>query len=66
MNTKSFVGGSSIILAGWLGATFFNDVPSKRYPRLDNKTAAVSLSDEIKPATVEPAKSLALPVSVSR
>ena len=66
MNTKSFVSGSSIILAGWLGATFFNEVPSKRYPRLDRKTAATTQTDEIKPAAMEVPKSLELPVSVSR
>lgn len=43
MNTSRFVSGSSIILAGWLGATFLNEVPSQRYPKLDKKptTAAV-------------------------
>lgn len=39
MNTRRFVTGSSFILAAWLGATFFNEVPAQRYPKLDQKTA---------------------------
>ncbi len=48
MNTRRFVSGSSVILAGWLGATFLNEVPSQRYPKLDNKpaTAATPASPE--------------------
>jgi len=48
MNIRSFVSGSSILLAGWLGATFLNEVPSQRYPKLDKKpaTAAVTGSQE--------------------
>jgi hypothetical protein len=43
MNTRRFVSGSSIILAGWLGATFFNEVPSQRYPKLDKKPATTAI-----------------------
>jgi hypothetical protein len=46
MNTRRFICGSSIILAGWLGATFFNEVPAQRYPKLDKKTAASPLAPE--------------------
>jgi hypothetical protein len=48
MNTRCFVSGSSILLAGWLGATFLNEVPSQRYPKLDKKpaTAAVEVTPE--------------------
>jgi hypothetical protein len=48
MNTRRFVSGSSILLAGWLGATFLNEVPSQRYPKLDKKpaTAAVEVAAE--------------------
>jgi hypothetical protein len=48
MNTRRFVSGSSILLAGWLGATFLNEVPSQRYPKLDNTppTAAIPASQE--------------------
>lgn len=59
MNTKLFVTGSSIILAGWLGATFLNDVPSKRYPKLVRTPATASLDEDLQPE-------FELPVSVSR
>lgn len=47
MNTSRFVSGSSVLLAGWLGATFFNEVPAQRYPKLDQapETAAVPEAD---------------------
>lgn len=47
MNTHRFVSGSSVILAGWLGATFFNDVPAQRYPKLDKSTATAT-QDRVK------------------
>jgi hypothetical protein len=40
MKTRRFVSGSSLVLAGWLVATFLYDVPAKSYPKLDNKTTA--------------------------
>ena len=46
MNTRRFVSGSSILLAGWLGATFLNDVPSQRYPKLDKKPATAATTVE--------------------
>lgn len=39
MNIRKFVSGSSVVLAGWLGATFLNEVPSQRYPKLDKSTS---------------------------
>jgi hypothetical protein len=66
MSTKRFVSGSSIILMGWLGATFLNEVPCQRYPRLDKKTASVTANDTTDTAAVDPAKSQAPPFSVSR
>ena len=44
MNISRFVSGSSIILASWLGATFLNEVPSKRYPKLDKTPTTAGLS----------------------
>ncbi len=67
MNTRRFICGSSIILAGWLGATFLNEVPAQRYPKLDKKPATAHVDHEnsdlilvnrVKPAT--------LPASLSR
>ena len=46
MNTRRFVSGSSVILAGWLGATFLNEVPAQRYPKLDKKPATAGLADK--------------------
>jgi hypothetical protein len=43
MNTRSFVSGSSVILLAWLGATFLNEVPTQRYPRLDKKAASAQV-----------------------
>ncbi|MEX1118493.1 MAG: hypothetical protein WEB60_06825 [Terrimicrobiaceae bacterium] len=39
MNIRNFVSGSSVVLAGWLGATFLNEVPSQRYPKLDKDSS---------------------------
>ncbi|MEO8615166.1 MAG: hypothetical protein ABI600_08505 [Luteolibacter sp.] len=39
MSIRNFVSGSSVILAGWLGATFLNEVPAQRYPKLDKTPA---------------------------
>ncbi len=44
MSTSRFVSGSSIILAGWLGATFLNEVPAQRYPKLDKKSVPTAVN----------------------
>lgn len=62
MNTKRFVTGFSVILAGWLGATFLNEVPSQRYPKLDKITA--DSEAETQPAEVMSAPPQDLPVTV--
>lgn len=64
MNTKRFVSGSSVILAGWLAATFLNEVPAQRYPKLDKKTTASATESEFL-AAVFPSKQ-ELPVTVAR
>ncbi|MEO5916599.1 MAG: hypothetical protein ABIS50_20350 [Luteolibacter sp.] len=67
MSTRNFVSGSSIILVGWLGATFLNEVPSQRYPKLDKTPATVKLDLESMNATATSSeKSPALQVSLSR
>ena len=67
MNTRRFVSGSSILLAGWLGATFLNDVPSQRYPKLDKKPATAAVDVKSNPALIATQmKSAALPDSFSR
>ena len=52
MNISRFVSGSSIILACWLGATFLNEVPSKRYPKLDKTPATAGLEKKGETALV--------------
>jgi hypothetical protein len=64
MNTKRFVSGSSIILAGWLAATFLNDVPAQRYPKLDKKTADTGVKVQSSATLVAAAKRI--PVTVAR
>ncbi|HEX7261696.1 MAG TPA: hypothetical protein VF258_07765 [Luteolibacter sp.] len=56
MNTRRFLYGSSIILAGWLGATFLYEVPAQRYPKLDKKTAATPLTPEATASAVATAE----------
>jgi len=34
MNIRKFIGGSSLLIAAWLGATFIQKVPTHRYPQL--------------------------------
>jgi len=48
MNIHKFIGGSSLLLTAWLLATFFQKVPSHRYPQLGkdrkNPTALIEES----------------------
>lgn len=66
MNIRKFVSGSSVILAAWLGATFLNEVPAQRYPKLD-KTSAVTPLTADKSSVVASAKiqSHEFPASIS-
>ena len=50
MKASRFVCGSSVLLAAWLGATFFNDVPSQRYPLLDKVPPTAGVGGAIKSA----------------
>jgi hypothetical protein len=66
MNTQRFVSSSSIVLVAWLGATFLNEVPSQRYPKLDKNPTTASLGvKEAGPADAAAGKLPALQVSVS-
>ena len=59
MNTSRFVSGSSVLLAGWLGATFLNEVPAQRYPKLDKTTETTALPEtEVKPVVSAEAKTV--------
>ncbi len=67
MNARKFVSVSSVILAGWLGATFLKEVPAQRYPKLDKRpeTAASRKTSE-SPALTTYSPASDLPPSVSR
>ncbi len=63
MNTRRFVSGSSLILAGWLVATFFYEVPSQRYPKLDRTPATAALGNKIQDEVILPTAAVSAPVS---
>lgn len=45
MNISRFVLASSLILLGWLGATFLNRVPSQSYPPLGVEAQAIESAE---------------------
>jgi hypothetical protein len=51
MNTRRFVSGSSLILAGWLAFTFLYDVPAKSYPKLDKQPVTTAVKKKIEQKT---------------
>lgn len=65
MNTRRFVSGSSVLLAGWLGATFLNEVPAQRYPKLDRSTAKADTTPR-PPQAPAVMGALELPASAAR
>jgi hypothetical protein len=67
MNTSRFVSGSSVLLAGWLGATFLNEVPAQRYPKLDKATETTALPEtEVKPVVSAEEKTVEHTASIAR
>lgn len=52
MKVRFFVTGSSALLAVWLLATFFNEVPVDRYPQFGRGSVPVS-AKAVKPANKE-------------
>lgn len=50
MKVRFFVTGSSALLAVWLLATFFNEVPVDRYPQFGRGSVPVS-AKAVKPAS---------------
>ncbi len=67
MNTSRFVSGSSVLLAGWLGATFLNEVPAQRYPKLDKKAETTALPEtDVKPVVSSVKKSEEHTASIER
>ena len=68
MKLNHFVSGSSVILAGWLLVTFVRDVPSQRYPKLDELQTASSVLKKESATEIagKDAESMDLQVSLSR
>ncbi len=67
MSAKHFVSGSSMILMAWLGATFLNEVPAQRYPKLDKNPSSASLHEETEAQKIAAGeKSPTLQASASR
>jgi hypothetical protein len=60
MQLPHFVSGSAVILTGWLVVTFFHEVPSQRYPKLQKQPSATSAAstDALSVPQVEPAPEL--------
>lgn len=66
MNTSRFVSGSSVLLAGWLGATFLNEVPAQRYPKLDKTTETTALPEtDVKPVVATEEKTVEHTASIA-
>ena len=65
MSIRRFVSGSSVILVGWLGATFLNEVPAQRYPKLDKNPATAAVVGHESDPRVAEVKPVALPISIS-
>ena len=61
MQLRHFVSGSAILLTGWLAVTFFHQVPSQRYPKLQKlpSTASAEATDSLAVPQVEPTAGLA-------
>ncbi len=49
MQLSHFVSGTSVVLAGWLAVTFFHEMPSQRYPKLDKYPATTLAPQKAKP-----------------
>lgn len=56
MNTRRFVSGSSLVLAGWLVATFFYEVPSRGYPKLDKTPATAAVVEKTETGAIPAAE----------
>ena len=65
MKIRIFVTGSAALLAAWLAATFFSDVPVERYPQYGKGSVPVSAKAAKKQdKPVARAKADELPVAV--
>lgn len=64
MDVRRFVSGTAVLLAAWLTVTFFLEVPSQRYPRMEKHQSVTALA----PVPIDPTAAVdegSLPVSFS-
>jgi hypothetical protein len=64
MKLRQFVSGSALVLGAWLAITFFQDVPTQRYPKLDKHQRSAKAADPSEARSAETSPQL-LQVSVS-
>ena len=64
MKLRQFVSGSALVLGAWLAITFFNKVPTQRYPKLDKYQRSAKAPEPSEAKTAETGTQL-LQVSVS-
>ena len=58
MQLRQFVSGSAVILGVWLAITFFHEVPTQRYPKLDKHRRSAELPENSAPKTAGTAAKL--------
>lgn len=64
MKLRQFVSGSALVLGAWLAITFFQEVPTQRYPKLDKHQRSAKAPDPSEAKAAESRTEL-LQVSVS-
>lgn len=67
MKLRQFVSGSAVVLGAWLAITFFHEVPTQRYPKLDKlrRSAEASGKPDVPGANAADAAAEVFQVSVS-
>lgn len=53
MKLRHFVSGSAVVLGAWLAITFFHEVPTQRYPKLEKYHRSAAGSDQFDPRMAE-------------
>jgi hypothetical protein len=64
MKLRQFVSGSAVVLGAWLAITFFHEVPTQRYPKLDKHRRSAETKEKSGANAAEAGAEL-LQVSVS-
>jgi len=63
MNIRHFVSGSSVILACWLLMTYFEEVPTDRYPALGRGSVPLEAGSETLQIPASGAANVAMSIS---